>query len=122
MIKYHTFEVFLIVCHARAGVHETVVILISELVVRQDFVGIDVIEHVRVHLLGDDGCENGQNGQQAEARSTHDDFIGVVRNSCRAKLNISIRLDTSFIACTYPWRTVFLRKYYVNSRYTSDRL
>lgn len=85
-IKYHTFEKFLIICHAWSGVHEAFVILISKLIVLQDLVGIDVIKHVRVKLFGNDDCQNGQNGQQAEIRSTH--FIGVSRNLCCVKLNI----------------------------------
>lgn len=66
MIKYHTFEEFLIFRHTRAEVHKAFVILISKFVVRQNVVGINVIECVRVHLLGNNGCQNGQNGQQAE--------------------------------------------------------
>lgn len=80
------FKEFLIIRQARAGFHEAFVILISKLIVRQDFVGIDVIEYVRVHLLGNNGRQDGrQDGQQAETRVTHN-FIGVVRNSRETEL------------------------------------
>lgn len=56
----HTSEEFLVVSYAGAGVHEAVVILISKIVVRQDVVGIDMIEHIRIHLLRDDDRRHDQ--------------------------------------------------------------